>query len=282
MDTLTNFEFSQSSLQDFTDCRRRFWLRYIRRVAWPAVQSEPARAFEQHIRRGDRFHRLAQQYLVGLPEDKLARLAAADEDENLRRWWENFLDSIPAQLSGVEPDRRHVEVTLQAPLAQPGGFRLVAKYDLLLFRPDGRAAIYDWKTATHRPKRAALLERLQTRVYPYLLARAGAALNGGQPVAPGQIEMIYWFAEPGQAAETLAYTPERFQADGDYLRALVEEIRSLKAEEFEMSASEKPCAYCVYRSLCNRGVQAGAMVGEEEGEVENIDFDLEQIGEVGF
>jgi RecB family exonuclease len=289
LDPLTNFEFSQSSLQDFADCRRRFWLRYIQRVAWPAVQSEPARAFEQHVRRGERFHRLAQQYLVGVPEDKLARMAAADEDENLRRWWQNFLDSIPDQLSGVEPARRHVEVTLQAPVAPeavgtpPERFRLVAKYDLLLFRPDGRVLIYDWKTATHRPKRAPLLERLQTRVYPYLLARAGAALNGGQPVAPGQIEMIYWFAEPGQAAEILRYTPERFQADGEYLTAMVEEIHSLKAGEFEMAASEKPCAYCVYRSLCNRGVQAGAMVGEEEGEgEEGLDFDLEQVGEIGF
>ena len=89
-------------------------------------------------------------------------------------------------------------------------------------------------------------------------------LNQGKPIAPEQIEMIYWFAEPGQAAETLAYTAERFQADGAYLHALVNEIRSLKAEEFEMSASEKPCAYCVYRSLCNRGI-AGRGDGRGDG-----------------
>jgi hypothetical protein len=286
LDPLSNFEFSQSSLQDYADCRRRFQLRYLQRVAWPAIQAEPAREFERHIQRGDRFHRLAQQYLVGVPEEKLARMAEADEDENLQRWWQNFLDSIPAQISGTPQALRHVEVSLQAPLAlqaPTGNFRLVAKYDLVLFRPDGRVLIYDWKTAIHRPARAALLERLQTRVYPYLLAQAGAAINQGKPVAPEQIEMTYWFAEPGQAAETLVYSAERCQADGAYLLALVEEIRSLKAEEFEMSASEKPCGYCVYRSLCNRGIQAGAMGGEEEGaEVENLDFDLEQIGEIGF
>ncbi len=276
MDPLTNFEFSQSSLQDYVDCPRRFQLRYVQRVAWPAVQAEPAREFEQHIQRGERFHRLAQQYLVGVPEAKLARMAEADEDENLQRWWQNFLDGIPGQLAGI----KYVEVSLQAPI---GDFRLVAKYDLLLFHPDGRVQIFDWKTAMHRPKRASLLERLQTRVYPYLLAQAGASLNGGQPVPPEKIEMTYWFAEPGQAAETLAYTAERFQADGDYLKALVAEIRALKPEEFEMCAAEKPCAYCVYRSLCSRGVQAGAVGGEDEAlEIEDLDFDLEQIGEIGF
>lgn len=303
MDPLLRFEFSQSSLQDYADCARRFQLRYLQRVAWPAIQAEPAREFELHIQRGERFHRLAQQYLVGVPEAGLTRMAEADEDENLQRWWQNFLDCIPAQLSGIAPTHRHVEVGLQAPLALPAplalqapatpqapadSFRLVAKYDLVLFRPDGRVRIYDWKTALHRPSRASLLERLQTRVYPYLLAQAGAVLNQGKPIAPEQIEMIYWFAEPGQAAETLAYTSERCQADGAYLHALVNEIRSLKAEEFEMSASEKPCAYCVYRSLCNRGVQAGEMAGgmgvedEEPSGPENLDFDLEQIGEIGF
>jgi hypothetical protein len=276
LDPLTHFEFNQSSLQDYTDCRKRFQLRYLQRVAWPAIQAEPAREFERHIQRGDRFHRLVQQYLVGVPEARLARMAEADEDENLQRWWQNFLDSIPAQLVG----KRHVEVTLQAPL---DSFRLVAKYDLVLLHPEGRAVIYDWKTATHRPSRASLLARLQTRVYPYVLAQAGAALNAGKPLAPEQIEMIYWFAEPGQAAETLAYTPERCQADADYLRTLVEEIRTLPANEFGMSSSEKPCAYCVYRSLCNRGVQAGEMVGEEEEPMPaDINFDLEQIGEIGL
>ncbi len=277
VDLLSNFEFSQSSLQDFVDCRRRFQLRYLQRVSWPAIQAEPAREFERHIQRGERFHRLVQQYLVGVPEDQLARFAEADEDENLQRWWQNFLDSIPAQLAGTA--HRHVEVTLQAPLVD---FRLVAIYDLVLFHPDGRVLIYDWKTSMHRPSRASLLERLQTRVYPYLLAQAGAALNQGKPVGPEQIEMIYWFAEPGQAEEKLVYSAERCQADGAYLRALVEEIRALKAEEFEMSASEKPCAYCVYRSLCNRGRKAEVMEGTEEMDTEDLDFNLEQIGEIGL
>src|SRR5512143_2637063 len=110
MDMLARFEFSQSSLQDYVDCRRRFQLRYLQRVAWPAIQAEPAREFERHIQRGERFHRLAQQYLVGVPVEKLDRMASADVDENLQRWWQNFIDSIPAQLSGIALNSKHVEV----------------------------------------------------------------------------------------------------------------------------------------------------------------------------
>jgi hypothetical protein len=280
VDPLERFEFSQSSLQDFIDCRRRFQLRYLQRVAWPAVQAEPARENERHIQRGERFHRLAQQYLLGVPEEKLTRMAEADEDENLRRWWQNFLDEIPAGLDGT----RFVEVALEVPL---GPFRLVAKYDLVLLRPDGRAVIYDWKTSTSRPSRAWLLERLQTRVYPYLLVQAGASLHPGMRVEPEQVTMIYWFTEPGQQSETLAYDTTRCGSDAEYLLELVSQIRALRPQEYTQSESEKACGYCVYRSLCRRGVRAGDIsaaeaAGYDPEEMGGSNLDLEQIGEISF
>lgn len=279
MDPFERFEFSQSSLQDFVDCRRRFQLRYLQRVSWPAIQAEPARENERLIQRGERFHRLAQQYLIGVPEERLTAMASADEDENLLTWWQYFLECIPPLLEGT----RHVEAVLETRLA---GARLVAKYDLLLFRPDGRAVIYDWKTTTRKPPRARLIERLQTRVYPYLLVQAGAALNRGRPLAPDQVEMIYWFAGPGQPLERLEYDAERCEQDRQYLQRLIEQIRSLAPQDFVMSENEKPCRYCVYRSLCRRGVKAGDLsmlddVEFEPGET-TLDIDLEQIGEISF
>jgi hypothetical protein len=277
MDPLKGFEFSQSSLQDFVDCRRRFQYRYLQRLAWPALQAEPARENERHIQRGERFHRLAQQYLLGVPADLLARLAEADEDENLQRWWQNFMECIPEELAG----ERHVEATLAAPL---NGFRLVAKFDLVLVRPDGRIRIYDWKTSTRRPRAQTLRERMQTRVYPYLLVQAGAIFNHNCPVEPEQVEMIYWFAEPAQAPEVLSYNRARWQADGSALHALVGEIRALEPDRFELCADEGACRFCVYRSLCDRGTQPGE---DSEGaleydRLEDLDFSLEQIAEVDF
>lgn len=279
MDPLDHFEFSQSSLQDYVDCHRRFKFRYLQRISWPAVIAEPARENEQRIQRGDRFHRLAQQYLLGVPEDRLTRMAEADEDENLLHWWQNFLDYIPGHLEGS----RFVEIALEAPL---GAFRLVAKYDLVCVQPDGRAIIFDWKTSQHKQSRARLMERLQTRVYPYLLGLAGASLNHGNLIEPDAIEMIYWFAETNQNPERLAYSRDRFLMDQKYILALTEEIRALPPDGFSMSESEQPCGYCVYRSLCNRGVKAA---GLDEAFDDNapeagggLDFDLEQIGEISF
>ncbi len=65
------FAFSQSSLQDYADCPRRFQLRYLDKLIYPAAETEPALENEKHLQEGQNFHRLAQQYLLGIPTEKL-------------------------------------------------------------------------------------------------------------------------------------------------------------------------------------------------------------------
>lgn len=275
------FEFSQSSLQDYVDCQKRFQLRYLQHTAWPAVQAEPVRENERFIQRGARFHHLAQQYLLGIPEERLAQIASKDEDKNLHRWWENFITWLPAQFNG----EKHVEVTLSAPLSN---YRLRAVFDLIVFDETKKAIIFDWKTGTHRPTRSWLHNRLQTRVYPYLLAEAGAELNQGRPVSAEMIEMVYWFAEPGHEPERFVYATSQYEADRLYLHNLVKQLRTLSSDQFSLTEKEANCRFCVYRSLCNRGIQAGSLASNE-GELEyeadsteQLDFNLEQINEVYF
>lgn len=93
-----NFQFSQGSLQDFVDCHRRFQLRYLERLAWPALQTEPAIEAERHMRQGALFHRMVQAYLLGVPAESLAGLI---QDEDLERWWGNYLQHI-ADLTGFQ------------------------------------------------------------------------------------------------------------------------------------------------------------------------------------
>ena len=64
---------SQSSLQDYNDCPRRFELRYLQHLAYPAIETEPALENEKHQREGENFHRLVQQYFIGIPEKQLAK-----------------------------------------------------------------------------------------------------------------------------------------------------------------------------------------------------------------
>ena len=273
-----NFQFSQSSLQDYVDCHRRFQLRYIQRRAWPALDSAPALESELFMQRGAQFHHLAHQYFLGIPTEKLAR--QIEGDEMLERWWQNFTNLQGFQ--NPEGLRARPEISLSAPL---GEFRLMAKYDLIIIFPSppaplpegegGKATIFDWKTSRKRPKREWLEKKLQTRVYPYLLTRAGAQLNGGQPIAPEQIEMIYWFTDfPDQPAR-FSYSEEQFATDEAYLSGLIGEIKSRGDDPAHLTEDEFRCNYCPYRSLCSRGDKAGVLNEMDEFNEPEIGFELE-------
>ncbi len=263
------FTFSQSSLQDYADCPRRFELRYLRQLQWPAVESEPALENERRQQEGQLFHRLIQQHLIGIPEEHLTRLASTPD---LRRWWENYR-AHPLSLDGYA---KYTELTLSAPLAD---FRLLAKYDLIAIRPGDQALIYDWKTYARRPRNEWMAARLQTRVYRALLVRAGTRLNGGAPILPQQVEMIYWYADYPAEPARFAYTAAQYERDWAGLEKLAAEIAS--SVDFPPTDDEKRCAFCAYRSYCERGDRAGES-DEVESELSEPELNLEQIQEIAF
>ncbi len=276
-----DFHFSQGSLQDFVDCARRFQLRYLERIAWPAVPAEPILENERHLQQGELFHLMVQQQLVGVPVDRLTAMAQGDAD--LAAWWQAYLAAAPAAL----PGQHFPEVTLSAPLGESGQRRLVAKYDLIVLAPEGRAVIFDWKTSRQRAPRRWLVERLQTRVYPYLLLHAGVDLTGGRPLAPEQVEMVYWFAGFPDRPERFVYNVGQAAEDAAYLNGMVEQIALLAGGEgiWPLTPHEERCRFCVYRSLCERGVEAGRLDETDyrdfEPEIE-VDLDFEQVAEVEY
>jgi CRISPR/Cas system-associated exonuclease Cas4 (RecB family) len=262
------FNFSQSSMQDYVDCARRFQLRYIEQLQWPAIETAPVLENERRQLEGQQFHRLVQQNLLGLPAEKLARLA---NTPGLARWWANFTEHF----SLSSEYKLYPEITLSAPV---GKHRLIAKYDLIAVK-DGHATIYDWKTYQKRPKDDWMASRLQTKVYRSLLVVAGAHLNGGKPFEPEQTEMIYWYADfPGEPSN-FPYNAAQHKRDLDGLVKLIDEITA--KQSFPLTDDEKKCSYCPYRSFCERGVMAGE--GEDvEGEISDFDITLEQIQEIEF
>lgn len=284
MSLSSDFRFSQGSLQDYVECARRFQLRHVRRLRWPAVDVSPALESEQHLRLGAAFHRLIHQHLLGFPG---RRLSSTVTEPQLRRWWRNYLEAGPRDV----PGDRHPEIALSAPVA---GFQLVAQYDLVAIEEGKNAVIVDWKTNRVRPSRARLLNRLQTRVYPYLLVRAGAELNGGEAIRPVQLRMLYWFASFPAVPERYDYDEQQYRADHDFLTALVTEVeQKLEASGDRLlprTRDERHCRYCGYRSLCRRGVEAGLL--DEAGDelaVESardldfeLEFDFEQVAEADW
>jgi predicted RecB family nuclease len=169
--------------------------------------------------------------------------------------------------------------------------RLVAQYDFVAADAGQRWVIVDWKTTRKRPRREDLLDRLQTRVYPYLLVRAGSVLNDGVSIQPEQVSMVYWFANFPAAPMRFEYSMEQCEADRRFLSGLVGEIE----ERFDRTGgrqlvSARPddgsCRYCRYRSLCERGATAGLrvdMVREEEIEpLTDVAVDFEQMAEIAY
>lgn len=279
-----DFQFSQSNLQDFVDCRRRFQLRYLLKIAWPALETEPVQESERWMQQGARFHRMLQQAFTGIP---LERIAAQEMEADLSTWWANFQSRTP-ELLGFDLNQLPQpwltpEITLTAPI---GDYRLIGKFDLVLNRLPEKITIVDWKTSRRAPRRETQAARMQTLLYPYLMIQCSPRWNGGQAVQPEQVEMLYWYANDADKVHRFVYDTRQYDRDHARLQSLVKEIADLPEEDFFMTSHVEACKYCVYRSLCDRGVDAGLFEAydDELGEIDggDLELDFEQIAEVEF
>jgi hypothetical protein len=67
---------------------------------------------------------------------------------------------------------------------------------------------------------------------------------------------------------------------------MIAEIRDRSDEDaFALTDDEQRCRFCPYRSLCDRGQEAGDFEAMEEPEPERVgafDLDFDQVAEVEF
>ncbi|MFZ1767939.1 MAG: PD-(D/E)XK nuclease family protein [Caldilinea sp.] len=302
------FSFSQSSLQAFEDCPRRFWLAYIEQLPWPAVEASPVEEHEALLRQGERFHRLVQRAEIGIDPDEVS----AALEPPLSTWFSAYRTHRPADLPeqfveiervlsmmvGARGEGRGADVeaaSLALPLSNlQSPFRLAAKYDLIAAEQDGRVVIVDWKTARRRAEPATLRQRWQTIVYPYVLVEASASLPWG-PVRPEQVEMRYWFtAAPGQPV-VFRYDAAQHEANQRRLVRLLADILGGESVADFPKVADTPanrrrfCAFCIYRSRCNRGAAAGNLDALEDAEEffavdmeKALEFTLADVEELAF
>ncbi|NPV84938.1 MAG: PD-(D/E)XK nuclease family protein [Anaerolineae bacterium] len=275
----SDFQFSQSSLQNYVSCPRRFELLYILKINYPAPVSEPVLEYEQHIERGRIFHQMVHQHLIGLPPDTLSSM---ELDPILSEWWQNYLKAAPTTQM---PLKRCAEFSLSTTLS---GWRVTARYDLLAVEPRNKAIIVDWKTSITRPKADVLKTRIQTRLYPLILVEAGKTLNEGYPFAPEQIELQYWYPAFPNHPQHFRYGPEQYTKDRGYIQNLIAEIANTPENGFPLTSNTKLCQFCMYRSLCKRGSTAGdwtemqSSYEAEDFSVPEFQLDFEQLQEIEF
>jgi CRISPR/Cas system-associated exonuclease Cas4 (RecB family) len=247
--------FTQSRLQDYVDCPYRYSLRYIEGIESPSVQAEPVQEYEQAVERGTTFHRLVQQYLLGVSADVIERRI---QDDRVRMWWGQFLKEGLSDL----PTRRLPEITLTARL---GDTAIAAKIDLLALEA-GRIVIVDWKTF-RKPSIERLETRLQTMVYRWVVSQAAGALLG-EPVMPEDIEMRYWFVGDPSPRINLSYSQSKLLSDELELSTLIQKIK--RDKEFRRTDDENICRVCGYRSISRPEQQPILTSSMEDDEIYSI------------
>lgn len=285
----SDFVFSQSNLQTYSDCPRRFWLTYIQRLPWPAVEASPVQEYEYAMRLGEAFHRAVQRAEVGIAPE----LIAAQLKDPLDSWFAAYLRHRPSDLPKTVVEVESV-LAIRLQMGSDGPLlRLMAKFDLLAVEPGQRAVIMDWKTSARRTEAHHLRRRLQSQVYPYLVVEASKLLPWG-PLAPEQVEMRYWFTAAPEEPVILRYDASQHLANHELLQRLIAQILAAQDEgdfpklpDTEANRA-RHCAYCAYRSRCDRGVVPGTL--DETIDPEDLvhelsqDFDLrlDDVPEIAF
>lgn len=268
-----DFTFSQRSIQDYLDCQRRFELRYLRKLRWPAVTSEPIDEYEKLTLLGTRFHQLVYRERSGMDPELLLSYT---RDPILRGWFENYLTYFP------RPDLTESFAEISLAGSWQKQYRMMAKYDLV-YRSSGKGyRIVDWKTTRNRPGRDRWQNRVQTALYPLLFSAVGSELFPESDFFQDGLEMVYWYPEFPTQPEIFTYSREQAEEDRLKLLEILSEIASKPAapEEFPKTENTERCRFCVYRSFCGRGKKAGilddelaAALDEEDLNLNNIDFD---------
>ena len=216
------------------------------------------------MRVGQVFHRLVQQYFSGVDQSLLGDNIQSPE---LAAWWQEL---IALDLQSL-PGEKYAEKTISIPF---NGFRLTAKYDLLVMMPKQKFTIYDWKTSAYLPKATTLVGRLQSIVYPFVLRKSTAVQMEAIDTLE-EIEMIYWYPAHPTRPINFNYSNDRYQQDEELLSGLVDEIINNGEGWFEKTNEQSRCRYCSYRSHCGRGINAGVIEPRSEEFPDESAFDLD-------
>ena len=261
-----DFSFSQSNLQTFTYCRRRFYLRYIKKLIWPA-QLVGDDHYTQDRDAGVRFHRLVHQHFLGFDPALLKKVAEADSDHRVADWFKTFLSNPISRLEGkLMPEALYT--------ADIAGHSLSAKVDLLQIDA-GTVTIYDWKTSRKLPTLTILQKQAQSKVYPLVVSKVFQ--KDLAAFKPPLLSMVYWEANFPEQTIVINSSQADWEKYEIEITALIDLILSLETEEFVKTPDIRKCGWCEYRSYCQRGNVAQDW--EEHPESDLIDDEIKIPGD---
>ncbi len=261
---------SRARLETFLICQRRFQLRYLDELPWPAAPVSPAQAAARQ--EGELFHQLVAHHYLGLDP---SAVAAGDLPQPVRGWWENFQRTAPQPAPAA---RLFPELTLSVPV---GDFLLTGRFDLVILDEAG-GRIFDWKTGWPLPAEQ-LADDWQTRLYLALLVEGRAAL-GAPWLSADRVQMTYWYARQPDAAVKIAYSEEKHRRRWGEIERLLADLAARRAipGPWPLTTDLTQCSTCAYQTYCGRFDAPAAVDGgwpedeqiEEEAAAEQLWTDV--------
>jgi hypothetical protein len=98
--------------------------------------------------------------------------------------------------------------------------------------------------------------------------------------------MVYWFAGFPDQPEVITFDQPTLEKNRQKLITLMDTIDRLMSQDdeaFPLTTDQEKCTFCIYRSLCDRGLHAGSFYNsDQEGEAPELTLNLEQIGEIEY
>ncbi len=232
---------SQGQLTLLELCPRKFQHTYLEQLGAPTSPEQL-----EKLSAGSRFHSLMQQWEMELPIQ-----AFLQEDAQLKRWFNAFIDASPKILTAdaILRQSEHPRVL------EIEGHLLTVIYDLLLLT-DSEAQIIDWKTYPKPLKADRITQNWQSRLYPFVLAETSH-------YRPEQISMTYWFFQSkGEATEPQSLKVKyNTKAHAEIRLDLFTLLKQLKeycdrygeGESFpQVSESAGHCVDCSFALRCER------------------------------
>jgi len=231
---------SAQALSTYQTCALRFKFRYVDNLFWSKLWGS-APADRAALERGQAFHLMARRYYMGLDP---AQLADPLEQKELEAWMQLLTGFLPRSFDPLfYPE---LELRLNRP-----DLKFMAKFDLVVVDPDGRATIFDWKTEKRMPRRSYLQKSAQTLVYRYMLCEAGGAYSPRGRFRPDEVTMIYWNPLFPSKWERMAYSETQFHKDQGYLQELSARILHTAPDMFLATTNEAACRSCEYQMVCH-------------------------------